>query len=93
MLYLTYNDQPSGVFSSQVIDTGNFLNAAEIASIRLVAFISVRGFSAKTCRIVRTSGTLGHRGTLGTVASLRHANIPPCLTLAMAFLPGSMPFP
>jgi hypothetical protein len=44
MIYLTYNDQPSGVFSSQVNDVCNYLNKTFNARIKLVAFISIRGF-------------------------------------------------
>lgn len=45
MIYLTYADQPSGVFSSQVCDVVNFLNDKLNADIRLVAFVSLRNFS------------------------------------------------
>ncbi len=51
MIYLTYNDPPSGVFSSQVNDVCNFLNEKLDAEIRLVAIISVRGFSANRKKI------------------------------------------
>jgi glycosyltransferase involved in cell wall biosynthesis len=44
MIYLTYNDAPSGVYSSQVNDVCNYLNESAGAGIRLVAFISVRSF-------------------------------------------------
>ena len=45
MIYLTYADQPSGVYSSQVIDVCNFLNESHNAQIRLVSFISLHSFS------------------------------------------------
>jgi glycosyltransferase involved in cell wall biosynthesis len=45
MIYLTYNDQPSGVYSSQVSDVCNFLNNNFDAKIRLVAFISLHDFA------------------------------------------------
>ena len=51
MIYLTYNDPPSGVFSSQVNDVCNFLNKNLNAKIRLVAIISLRGFSANRKKI------------------------------------------
>ncbi len=44
MIYLTYNDQPSGVYSSQVSDVCNFLNNELHAEIKLVAFISLHSF-------------------------------------------------
>lgn len=44
MIYLTFADQPSGVFSSQVIDVCRFLDTSFPVRIRLVAFISFRGF-------------------------------------------------
>ena len=45
MIYLTYNDQPSGVFSSQVNDVCNYLNKTLDAHIKLVAIISLHNFS------------------------------------------------
>lgn len=53
MLYLTYADQPSGVYSSQVCDVVNFLNQQLKADIRLVAFVSLRQFS-ETRRKIRS---------------------------------------
>ncbi|MBK6643870.1 MAG: hypothetical protein IPG39_22875 [Bacteroidetes bacterium] len=44
MIYLTYNDQPSGVFSSQVNDVCNYLNKTADARIKLVAIISLHQF-------------------------------------------------
>ena len=46
MIYLTFNDQPTGVYSSQVIDVCNFLNLNLQADIKLVSFISIRHFLA-----------------------------------------------
>lgn len=43
--YLTYNDLPSGIYSSQVIDVVKFIRSEFKQDIRLVAFISLRGFS------------------------------------------------
>jgi hypothetical protein len=46
IFYLTYNEAPSGIFSSQVIDVVKFLESSCSAKIKLVSFISLRGFSA-----------------------------------------------
>lgn len=43
VVYLTFNDAPSGVFNSQVADVVNFLQD-EGQPTRLISFISVRGF-------------------------------------------------
>lgn len=51
MIYLTYNDQPSGVYSSQVSDVCNFLNRELNAKITLVAVISLHSFSANRKKI------------------------------------------
>lgn len=51
MIYLTYADQPSGVYSSQVIDVCNFLNECHSAQIRLVSFISLHSFSKNRQKI------------------------------------------
>ena len=51
MIYLTYADQPSGVYSSQVIDVCNFLNESHNAQIRLVSFISLHSFSKNRQKI------------------------------------------
>lgn len=53
MIYLTYNDQPSGVYFSQVTDVCNYVNQKFDAEIRLVALISVRGFSTNKKAIKR----------------------------------------
>ena len=44
ILYFTFNDLPSGIYSSQVIDVIKFMRAELKTDIRLLAFISVRGF-------------------------------------------------
>lgn len=44
IFYLTFNDAPSGIYSSQVIDVVNFIHTQLNVKIRLVAFISIRGF-------------------------------------------------
>ncbi len=43
MIYLTYNDLPSGVYYSQVADVCNYLKTLE-ADVKLVALVSVRGY-------------------------------------------------
>lgn len=43
MIYLTYAEPPSGVYSSQVIDVIKYLNSVG-GSVRLVAFISLHDF-------------------------------------------------
>lgn len=49
--YLTFNDAPSGVYNSQVIDVVNFLNRHGV-STRLIAFISLRSFRTAKRKIV-----------------------------------------
>lgn len=45
MIFLTYNDQPSGIYNSQVIDVVNYLNSIQSdEKVSLVALISVRSF-------------------------------------------------
>ncbi len=44
IFYLTFNDLPSGIFSSQVIDVVKFLQNNFDQKIKLVSFISLRGF-------------------------------------------------
>jgi glycosyltransferase involved in cell wall biosynthesis len=51
ILYLTFNDPPSGIYSSQVIDVVKFLRADLNAHIRLVAFVSLRSFLKDRSRI------------------------------------------
>src|SRR6185436_983851 len=51
MIYLTYADPPSGVFSSQVNDVCNYLNKNLDANIRLVAFVSLRDFKKSKAKI------------------------------------------
>ncbi|HEX2616936.1 MAG TPA: hypothetical protein VHL57_05290, partial [Flavobacteriales bacterium] len=46
ILYLTYNDQPSGVYWSQVTDVVAHLNTLGNERVRLVALVSARGFFA-----------------------------------------------
>lgn len=51
IFYLTYNEAPSGIFSSQVIDVVNFLKTNYNTNIKLVSFISLRGFSTAKQKI------------------------------------------
>jgi len=44
IFYLTYNEAPSSVFSSQVIDVVRFLNSNGDKAVTLVSFISLRNF-------------------------------------------------
>lgn len=51
MLYLTFNDAPSGIYAGQVIDVCRFVNAHTPHQLRLVAFVSLRGFSESRRKI------------------------------------------
>lgn len=52
MIYLTYNDLPSGIYYSQVTDVVNYLNAIQSKEkVRLVALISIRNFFANRKKI------------------------------------------
>ena len=42
--YLTIGDNPSGIFSSQVIDTCKFLTELSGKRVKLIALLSIRGF-------------------------------------------------
>ena len=55
IIYLTYNDQPSGVYWSQVTDVVAHLNGLNGPAVRLVAFVSVRGFWATRSAIKQRS--------------------------------------
>ena len=52
MIYLTYNDQPSGVYSSQVSDVCTFLSENYRVKIRLIAFVSLHDFR-RSRKIIR----------------------------------------
>lgn len=52
IIYLTYNDHPSGVFWSQVTDVVAHLNGLGDGHVRLVALVSFRGYIA-TRRAIR----------------------------------------
>lgn len=51
IIYLTFADQPSGVYRSQVEDVVNYLNTINDSEVRLVSFISLRGFRSNRKRI------------------------------------------
>jgi len=51
MIYLTFNDAPSGIYSGQVIDVCRFIAEKLQRRVRLVAFISIRGFWANRAKI------------------------------------------
>lgn len=51
--YLTYNDQPSGVYASQVNDVVNYMNSTLHGNMQLVAFVSLRGFFRHRSRIIK----------------------------------------
>jgi hypothetical protein len=52
MIYLTYGEPPSGVYSGQVCDVVNYLKNEVQTDIRLVAFISMQQFSVNRKKIV-----------------------------------------
>ncbi len=52
ILYLTYNDQPSGVYWSQVTDVVEHLNTLDAGKVKLVALVSGRDF-LKTRRAIK----------------------------------------
>lgn len=51
IFYLTYNDPPSGIFYSQVIDVVKFMNVNLQAKVKLISFISIRNFFANRRKI------------------------------------------
>ena len=53
VIYLTYAEPPSGVYSSQVADVIRFVNAKTNADIRLVAFISLHDFRKSKQQILK----------------------------------------
>lgn len=55
ILYLTYNDQPSGVYWSQVTDVVAHLNSLGPQRVRLFALVSARGFLGTRRRIKQHS--------------------------------------
>lgn len=55
IFYLTYNDLPSGIYASQVIDVVNFIRIEKRARIKLIAFISIRGFRKNRIKIKKAA--------------------------------------
>ena len=51
IFYVTYNDAPSGIYSSQVIDVVKFLNIELKADVKLVSFISIRNYFKNRSKI------------------------------------------
>jgi glycosyltransferase involved in cell wall biosynthesis len=51
IFYLTYNDLPSGIFSSQVIDVVKYIKDNFDVKIKLVSFISLRRFKENKLKI------------------------------------------
>jgi len=44
ILYITYNDTPSGIYSSQVIDVVKYLRGISNEKVKLLSLISIRNF-------------------------------------------------
>jgi glycosyltransferase involved in cell wall biosynthesis len=53
MIYLTFNDNYSGVFNSQVINTCLFISKEFNVKVKLVSFVSIRLYSAEKVKITR----------------------------------------
>ncbi|MEO5643101.1 MAG: hypothetical protein ABIQ40_12300 [Bacteroidia bacterium] len=53
VLYITYNDYPSGIYSGQVIDVCRFWKEELNAAVSLIAFISLRGFKINKQKILQ----------------------------------------
>ncbi len=54
MLYVTFNDAPSGIYFSQVTDVCKFLKQqVSVPNVKLIAFISIRSFWTKRA-LIRT---------------------------------------
>lgn len=51
IFYVTYNDLPSGIFSSQVIDVVKFLNSDLKGNVKLISFISLRNYFSNRKKI------------------------------------------
>ena len=51
VLYLTYNDAPSGIYNSQVIDVVNCWQRQLTTPTRLIAFVSLRKYRGYTQNI------------------------------------------
>jgi hypothetical protein len=53
MYYLTFNDQPSGIYQSQVIDVVKYLSKLSGDEVTLIAFLPVQGFKENK-RVIRS---------------------------------------
>ena len=53
MYYLTFNDQPSGIYQSQVIDVVKYLSKLSENEVTLIAFLPLQGFKENK-RIIRS---------------------------------------
>ncbi len=53
IFYVTFNDYPSGIFSSQVVDVVTFMNEHLDKEVKLISFISMRNFF-KTRRKIKS---------------------------------------
>lgn len=51
MIYLTYNDPPSGIYHSQVIDVVHYLDHLAPKKVKLIALISIRKFFSNKQKI------------------------------------------
>jgi len=51
IFYLTFNDGPSGIYSSQVIDVVKFINTELSEPTKLISFISIRNFFSERKKI------------------------------------------
>jgi len=47
MIFLTYNDNYSGIYKSQVVDVCRFLQKEFLVNVKLVAFVSMRSYSVQ----------------------------------------------
>ena len=52
MYYLTFNDQPSGIYQSQVIDVVKYLSKLSGNDVTLIAFLPLQGYKENK-RIIR----------------------------------------
>ncbi len=68
--YFTFNDQPGGVYNSQVIEVVNYLNTVDQSTkVKLLAFVSHRNFKASREKIK----TLNPKAlVLPSIAPLKH---------------------
>jgi hypothetical protein len=51
MVYITFNDPPSGIYSGQVIDVCKFISGRVGEQVKLISFISLRDFRRNRSRI------------------------------------------